>query len=113
MDIIDFKQLAPPDSTAPDPDKLISGDPRQQICNAYSDPDGRFHVGRWTSSPGTWRVRYTEIELCHILAGRIRLRDDSGVEKMFGAGDTFMINRGFSGSWEVLEACTKIYAIYE
>ena len=113
MKIIEFNTLVAPEVTAPAADKLIAGDPKQQIWNAFSDPEGRFHVGRWTSTAGVWRIKYTERELCHILNGIVRLADDSGLQRIFRAGDTFMIDKGFSGTWEVIEACTKIYAIYE
>jgi uncharacterized protein len=113
LEIKDFKSLGPPEHSAPAQEKVIAGNPRQQIWNAFSDPEGRFHVGRWTSTEGIWRINYTERELCHILTGVVRLTSDSGEQCVYRAGDTFMINKGFSGTWEVIEACTKIYAIYE
>ena len=113
MKVIDFNFLGQAKTSAPAPDKVIAGDPQQQIWNAFSDPEGRFHVGRWASSEGTWRVNYTERELCHLLTGMVRLTDDSGRQWNYKAGDTFMIDKGFSGSWEVIKACSKIYAIYE
>ena len=113
MQIIDFSLLKDPESAAPAAANVVSGDPRQQLWNAFSDPEGRFHVGRWASTTGLWRISYTERELCHILSGVVRLTDDSGVQRTFRTGDTFLINKGFSGTWEVVEACSKIYAIYE
>ena len=113
LKIIDFSALGAAENTSPAPEKLLAGNPRQQIWNAFSDPEGHFHVGRWASTEGMWRIRYTERELCHILTGVVRLRDESGSQRIFRAGDTFMIDKGFSGTWEVIEACSKIYAIYE
>ena len=111
--IIDFGSLGPAEHSAPAPEKVLAGDPQQQIWNAFSDPEGRFHTGRWTSTVGIWRVDYTERELCHLLSGTVRLTDAAGVQRTYRAGDTFMIDKGFSGTWEVIEACSKIYAIYE
>jgi uncharacterized cupin superfamily protein len=113
MEIIDFDPAGPAENTAPAPDRLVSGSPRQQVWNAFSDPEGRFHVGRWASTPGAWRVSYSERELCHLLTGVVRLTDDQGAQRTYRAGDTFMVNKGFSGLWEVIESCSKIYAIYE
>lgn len=113
MKIIDFSALNSPESAIPAATNLITGDPRQQIWNAFSDPEGRFHVGRWASTVGMWRINYTERELCHILTGIVRLTDDSGAQRTYKSGDTFMIDKGFAGTWEVLEDCSKIYAIYE
>ena len=113
MDIVDVNSAGPAESSAPAADRLVSGHPRQQLWNAFSDPDGHFHVGRWSSTEGAWKVRYTERELCHLLSGVVRLTDDKGRQRTFRAGDTFMIDKGYSGTWEVLEACSKVYAIYE
>jgi uncharacterized protein len=113
VDIIDFSSAGPAENTAPAPDRLVSGNPRQQVWNAFSDPEGRFHVGRWSSTVGAWRVKYTERELCHLLSGVVRLTDEQGKQRTFRAGDTFMIDKGYSGTWEVLEPCSKVYAIYE
>jgi uncharacterized cupin superfamily protein len=111
--IIDFGALGPAENGAPAPEKVVAGNPQQQIWNAFSDPEGRFHTGRWASSKGTWRINYTERELCHLLTGIVRLTDQTGCQRTYRAGDTFMIDKGFSGTWEVIEACSKIYAIYE
>jgi uncharacterized cupin superfamily protein len=113
LKIVDFGSLGSPETSIPAPDKVIAGHPQQQIWNAFSDPEGRFHVGRWASSEGKWLINYSERELCHLLAGVIRLTDQAGRQWTYKAGDTFMIDKGFSGTWEVLEACSKIYAIYE
>jgi uncharacterized cupin superfamily protein len=112
-DIIDFAHLGPAEATAPAADRLISGSPVQQLSNAFSDPEQRFHVGRWSSTAGSWRVRYTEWELCHLLSGKVRLIAEGGRDWLFIAGSTFLVPSGFKGVWEVLEPCEKIYAIYE
>lgn len=94
-------------------DRLVAGQPTQAIVNAYSDPGQAFHCGVWEGDVGTWRVHYTEHEFCHMLAGRVRIRDDDGSEKVVAAGESFVIPAGFSGVWEVLEPARKLYAVYE
>ncbi|MDE2219067.1 MAG: cupin domain-containing protein [Gammaproteobacteria bacterium] len=111
--IRDFKTLGPGAASAPSPANVLAGDPRQQVWNVLSSGDGRFHVGEWASGVGAWRVNYTEYELCHLLAGAVRLTDEHGAAHIYRAGDTFVIPGGFRGTWEVLEPCRKIYAIYE
>ncbi|MCC7461892.1 MAG: DUF861 domain-containing protein [Gammaproteobacteria bacterium] len=112
-EIVSFDEPLDAELTSPPPERIVSGDPRQRIQNYFSDVQGRFHCGRWTCQVGAWRVRYTEIELCHLLSGRVRLRSDTGIEWHFGAGSTFLINKGFSGIWDTVESCEKIYAILE
>jgi uncharacterized cupin superfamily protein len=96
----------------PAADRVIDGTPRQMLANVYSEPAGRFHAGRWRSTTGAWRVRYTEHEFCHILQGRVRLSWIGG-SREFACGDSFIVPAGFVGEWHVLEPTTKLYAIYE
>lgn len=112
-EILSFRQLPVPTSSAPAAVNVIAGDPRQQIWNVLSSRDGRFHVGEWASRLGAWRVQYTEYELCHLLEGVVRITDEQGAAHEYRAGDTFVIASGFRGIWEVVEPCRKIYAIYE
>jgi len=94
-------------------DKLLSGAPLTRVANYFGDSTQQFFAGRWSATRGTWRVRYTENELCVMTAGRVVIASDSGERNMFVAGDAFVIPAGFSGTWEVVEDCAKIYAIFE
>ena len=94
-------------------ERLLTGRPQQAVGNAYSTADERFHCGVWEGDVGAWRVHYTEHEFCHLLSGRVRLRGDDGSEVLLGAGQSFVVPAGFSGTWEVLETARKLYAIYE
>jgi uncharacterized cupin superfamily protein len=46
-------------------------------------------------------------------AGRVVITSDVGESSAFGPGDAFVVPAGFSGTWEVLEDCSKVYAIFE
>jgi uncharacterized protein len=111
--IIDFSVAVAAESTAPAPDRLLAGDPRQQVANHYSDTTQQFFSGVWSSTPGKWRIRYTESEFCCLVRGRVVLENLAGERWEFGAGAGFVVPAGFEGSWEVLEDCTKFYAIFE
>lgn len=94
-------------------DRLLAGKPTTRVSNYFSDPTQQFFAGRWSATRGTWRVRYTENELCVMTAGRVVIESDAGERMAFAAGDSFVVPAGFSGSWEVVEECSKIYAIFE
>jgi uncharacterized cupin superfamily protein len=112
--IVDFKAITPEVAVSkPASDRLLQGDPQQRTSNYFSDSTGRFFAGVWESSPGRWRVRYTENEFCHITRGRIRIESAAGQSWTFGPGASFVIPAGFEGIWEVLEPAAKLYAIYE
>jgi len=93
--------------------KLIAGQPRATVDNRYSDPSQQFHCGIWSSTPGKWRVSYTEHEFCHLLEGRVRLTADGGAAREYRAGEAFVVPAGFAGTWETLEPTRKYYAIFE
>lgn len=95
------------------PGRLVRGAPLQAALNHYSDAGLAFHCGVWEGDIGAWRVRYTEHEFCHMLAGRVRIVDDRGGESLVEAGDSFVIPAGFTGIWDVLEPARKLYVVYE
>lgn len=99
--------------SSPPPDRVLAGQPVQSVRNFFADPTGQFFVGTWSSTPGLWRIRYTESEFCHLLSGAIRLTDGQGTSWSFTAGASFVVPAGFTGTWEVLESASKLYAIFE
>jgi uncharacterized cupin superfamily protein len=111
--IVDFSVTVATEDSAPPAERLISGQPRQTIANFFTDPTQQFFAGRWTSSPGKWRIRYSESEFCCLTAGSIALENSRGQRWQFGPGAAFVVPAGFEGTWEVLETCTKFYAIFE
>ena len=94
-------------------DKLIQGNPTQTVWVHYTDASGRFFSGVWLSEPGKWRVSYSEEEYCHMLEGRSILTGQGDAPVTVVAGDSFVIPRGFIGTWEVVERTRKEFAIYE
>lgn len=111
--IVSFREIVEPQSTQPGPDRLLVGAPQIRTWNHYEEASGQFFAGIWAASSGTWRVRYSEHEFCHLLSGRVRIIASDGTRHEFAAGDSFVIPAGFEGIWEVLEDCRKLYAIFE
>ena len=112
--VVDFATAAPETSISkPPPERLLAGNPQHVAHNFFSDRSGRFFAGVWESTPGRWRIRYTENEFCHLTRGRVKIEDAHGNVRMFSAGDSFVIPAGFVGTWEVIEPVAKLYVIYE
>lgn len=99
-----------PETSVPDPFTLLSGSPVHRTWNLEDDGQGLF-AGVWESSPGEWRIAYTEWEFCHVLAGVSVLTDEDGKARTFRAGDSFVIRPGFRGTWRVVETTRKHYVI--
>ncbi len=98
------------ESGRPAPDRIESGDPVNRTWNFEDDGEG-LYSGVWESTPGEWRVDYTEWEFCHLLAGVSVLTEEGGAAVTLRAGDSFVIRPGFRGTWRVVETTRKHYVI--
>jgi len=121
QDVIDFatNTVAPEYGIVPQ-ERVVAGvasaanvEIKMTTLNHYTDPTEQFFAGIWHSSVGAKTVNYTEEEVCYILEGRVRLTDEAGNAKEFGAGSAFVLPTGFKGTWETLEAIKKIYVIWQ
>jgi len=112
--IIDFSRpIAFGDEYLPSEDRLIQGNPAQRVSKGYSSNCGQLSTGIWEGAAGQWRVNFKSHEYCEILAGVSVLRDLSGTQKTVGKGDRFIVPAGFTGTWEVLETCRKLYVVFK
>jgi uncharacterized protein len=93
----------------PDAAKVISGDPVHTTWNV--EEVGGLYCGQWQSTPGKWRVDFTEWEYVHIHTGVNVLTGEDGTKVTLRAGDSHIIRVGFKGTWEVLETTLKDYVI--
>ena len=48
---------------------------------------------------------------CQILAGRCEIAENGGETHVFGAGDSFVMKPGFTGTWNTLKTVRKIFVI--
>ncbi len=103
------RRAVTPEISRPDPVKVISGDPVHTTWN-QEDTDG-LYCGTWQSTPGSWQVSYAEWEYMHIRQGHSILTDTTGHATHLWAGDSYIIHRGFSGIWTVIETTLKDYVI--
>jgi uncharacterized protein len=97
----------------PDADRIRAGSPDQTVWNFFTDTTGQFSAGIWEGQPGCWAVTFTENEFCHLLSGKVVVRDEAGNAATFRAGDSFVMPAGFTGTWEVIETARKLYATFE
>ena len=97
----------------PKAEAVVAGDPLQAVHTHFTSPCGQLAAGIWEGARGQWAVNFTESEYCEILEGVSILRDANGTAKTVRAGDRFLIPAGFQGSWEVIEACKKVFVSVE
>ena len=110
--IIRFDRATADVSTGP-VSNPIEGTPQATTRNFFESPDQHFFAGIWESTKGKWPVNYTEQEFVHMLDGEAILTDAQGKAEHVKAGDSFVVQAGFKGTWESLGDVRKLYAIYE
>lgn len=91
-------------------DRLVEDAPRATTSIDFQRGE-RVFAGEWSADVGAWRVRYDEWEFCHVLEGACELVPDQGRTQRFQAGDSFVIEPGFTGVWRVLSPMKKRYFI--
>ncbi|WP_309066133.1 cupin domain-containing protein [Microbacterium sp.] len=66
--------------------------------------------GLWEGRPGA--VSFDEwpyTEFCVMLEGRVAVVDHAGRRREFGAGEAFVVPKGFRGTWETIEPSRKYF----
>lgn len=114
--LIPFKtQATAPETDYPRADRLIKGNPKRTTWNHYTNATGEVFSGEWTSEVGSWRIEFgpNEDEFFFVIAGRVRVVDETGSAAEIAAGESLVIPAGFKGTFEVLEPVHKHYMIVE
>jgi len=94
-------------------DKIITGTPTQRSWVSYEEAGGKLAAGQWEATPGKWRIAYAEWEYVVMISGRCVIAGDDGSRIEAKVGDAFVIEPGFTGTWEVLETMRKYWVIEE
>jgi uncharacterized protein len=108
---LDALERTPFESGAPKPERLIAGAPLFRTWTFEETADGKLFAGVWESTPGKWRIVYDEWEYCSILSGVSVITRDGEAPRRVAAGDAFVIQPGFAGTWEVVETTRKLFVV--
>ncbi len=91
-------------------DRLLEGAPVTRTSLDYSRGD-KIYAGEWSAGVGAWRVQYDDWEFCHLLEGECELVPDDGEAQRYKAGDSFIIEPGFTGIWRVITPMKKRFVV--
>ena len=108
---LDVLDRTPFESSAANPERLIVGAPAFRTWTFEESADGKIFAGVWESTPGKWRIIYNEWECCSILSGVSVITRDNEAPQRVIAGDAFVIQPGFAGTWEVVETTRKLFVV--
>lgn len=95
----------------PHAERVIEGTPTFRTWTFEESADGKTFAGVWESTPGKWRIVYDEWEYCSIVSGVSIVTRDGEAPQRVCAGDAFVIQPGFEGTWEVVETTRKLFVV--
>jgi len=82
--------------------------------NGYRSADRKFTVALWESGPGILKTdAYPHDEYCLVLEGHLTITNRNGSREEFGPGDTFVIPKGWAGTWNMTTRVKKQYVAFE
>jgi uncharacterized cupin superfamily protein len=81
----------------------------------YRSTDKKFLVAIWESGPGVLQTEsYPNDEYVLVLEGDLAITNKSGRKETFKAGDSFVIPKGWAGTWDMKTKFKKQFvAFYE
>ena len=103
------------DPTTHDPsDTIVEGAAEPRAHTAYTDPSGVFTVGVWACDAGTLAIDDLAIdEACYLIRGEVIITDAHGNSERFVAGEAFLLERGFVGTWHMPCPILKYNAMFK
>ncbi len=74
--------------------------------------EGDQSVGIWVCGAGPSRWLLETHEFIYVVAGRMIVTRDGGEPVELATGDSAFFERGWAGTWEILEELRKLYVIF-
>jgi hypothetical protein len=90
---------------------VTEGNPSMKTWILYTSNDKSMISGYWEATPGTYHATYSEYEFVHMIKGKIIITPDGEEPKEVNAGDAFIVEPGFKGTWKILETVQKHFDI--
>lgn len=91
--------------------KVAVGKPSMKTWILHKSVDGTMISGCWEAEPGTYHATYSAYEFVHLIKGKITITPDGGSPTTVDAGDAFVVEPGFKGTWEIKERAMKHFDI--
>lgn len=89
----------------------LEGNPSMTTWIEYTSPDGTMITGCWAATTGTYRATYASWEFIHLIEGEVIVTQDGEAPVTLMPGDAFMVEAGFTGTWEIIKPVFKHFAI--
>jgi uncharacterized protein len=86
---------------------VTEGAPQMKTWVLHTTADGTMMSGIWECTPGSYHATYTAYEYVVLITGRIVITPDGGTPVTVQAGDAFVVEKDFKGTWKIEEAVRK------
>ena len=84
------------------------------MATGYTSKDRKFIVAIWQSGPGIIKTEgYPHDEYCSVLEGHVIITNSDGTSHAYGPGDSFVIPKGWVGTWNMTTRFKKQAVAYE
>jgi uncharacterized cupin superfamily protein len=96
-------------------DFLVKGQPApvEAVKELYESSPTGLHIGVWAGGPGVLHLTdYPYDEYCFLQEGTLVVTNSSGAVETFRKGDSFVIPKGFKGTWDMKTRMRKQWAVY-
>lgn len=105
-------KLGPTTNLAPSTEDLdgwikTEGTPSMKTWVLHTSADGNMAAGIWECTPGSYHATYTAYEFVVLIEGRIVITPDGGTPVTVKAGDAFVVEANFKGTWKIEEKVRK------
>ena len=90
---------------------VTDGTPTMKTWILSTSHDKSMISGYWEATPGSYHATYTDYEFVHIIAGKLIITEDGESPVALSAGDAFVVEPGFKGTWEIIESIRKHFDI--
>lgn len=87
--------------------KVIEGNPSMKTWVLHTSHDGKMASGIWECTPGSYHATFSAYEYVVMLEGRIVITPDGGTPVTVKAGDAFVVESNFKGTWKIEEKVRK------
>ncbi len=95
-------------------DLIVSGNPIQRGHQYFSTENDKLVAGVWDCTEHELVLGHYDVdEMMVVLEGSITIKDKTGQEETFRAGDSFIVPKGTECSWKQYEYTRKFYMIYD
>ncbi len=83
------------------------GNPEMKTWVLYTSAAGDMASGIWECTVGSYHATYSAYEYVVLIAGRITITPDGGQPVTVKAGDSFVVEPTFKGTWKIEENVRK------